>query len=386
MLNILLARWLTPEDYGAFAVAFAVFLFLSGFHNALILDPMAVSGALKPDTWHISYVKKLFLMQLGLSIILGLILSIAGLFFQSPIKDSLIGMGISTPFILSVWFFRNSFYIKSESNKASVISSVYTVSLISGLVWLNDTKLINLPGVFLLISGVSLLTLFTGICFYRENSAVPTSVNFSTIARENWNYGKWLVLTAFSNGLTTLSFAPLIGIALGLREVAAFKGWQNLINPMQQVLAASTLLMVPRFAKQKLNQGNYAKLFSKTSLLILLLTSVYIAVILVFSKPLISLFYKQDFYAQYWWLIIAFSIYLLIIAFGTNIMTFLRAQKRSKSIFISKTIAAVFLTLCFPFILWFKSLEGIMLVLILIAISETLALLVFLVSPEAEHL
>jgi len=44
ILNILLARWLAPADYGAFAVVFAVFLFLSGFHNALLLEPMSVLG------------------------------------------------------------------------------------------------------------------------------------------------------------------------------------------------------------------------------------------------------------------------------------------------------------------------------------------------------
>jgi len=44
LLNVLLARWLAPEAYGAFAVSFAGFLFLSGFHNVLFVEPMTVMG------------------------------------------------------------------------------------------------------------------------------------------------------------------------------------------------------------------------------------------------------------------------------------------------------------------------------------------------------
>src|SRR6202041_4020558 len=44
LLSFLLARWLNSEVYGAFAVAFATLLFLTGFHNVLLLEPMSVMG------------------------------------------------------------------------------------------------------------------------------------------------------------------------------------------------------------------------------------------------------------------------------------------------------------------------------------------------------
>src|SRR5260370_9514861 len=43
-VNLLLARWMAPNVYGAFAVAFAGFLFASGFHNVLLLEPLTVLG------------------------------------------------------------------------------------------------------------------------------------------------------------------------------------------------------------------------------------------------------------------------------------------------------------------------------------------------------
>src|SRR5580704_12798572 len=43
-VNVLLARWLPTESYGAFAVGFAGYLLLAGFHNVLILEPLSVIG------------------------------------------------------------------------------------------------------------------------------------------------------------------------------------------------------------------------------------------------------------------------------------------------------------------------------------------------------
>src|SRR4051812_486920 len=44
LLGIVLARTLDPNQYGAFGVAFSVFLLLSLVHQSLILEPMGVFG------------------------------------------------------------------------------------------------------------------------------------------------------------------------------------------------------------------------------------------------------------------------------------------------------------------------------------------------------
>ncbi len=44
VMNVVLARWLTRSDYGAFSVAWSFCLVFSAFHNALIVDPMIIIG------------------------------------------------------------------------------------------------------------------------------------------------------------------------------------------------------------------------------------------------------------------------------------------------------------------------------------------------------
>ena len=45
LINILLARWLPPEDYGAFAVALSIYYLLLNLHTAVSTESMMVFGA-----------------------------------------------------------------------------------------------------------------------------------------------------------------------------------------------------------------------------------------------------------------------------------------------------------------------------------------------------
>src|SRR5712692_7796327 len=45
LVNVALARTQTKEEYGMFALSYSVFTFLSGVHNAAILEPYTVYGS-----------------------------------------------------------------------------------------------------------------------------------------------------------------------------------------------------------------------------------------------------------------------------------------------------------------------------------------------------
>jgi len=44
LISVLLARWLEPAAYGAFAVAYSIFLFLASLCSALLTEPMMAFG------------------------------------------------------------------------------------------------------------------------------------------------------------------------------------------------------------------------------------------------------------------------------------------------------------------------------------------------------
>ncbi len=385
VLNIFLARWLSPQDYGAFAVAYAAYLFCSGFHYALILDPLAVFGPLvKASQWS-NYVKKSFVLQSGLSIVFGLIISLTGLFIPKPLGEALIGIGLSSPFLLSALFLRNSYYIQSESEKSALVSSVYFVAIIGGIIAFRSQGILNLQSTFWILGGGGLIAVVAGSGFYRvKNERNIEKIDYHGIITSNWGYGKWIALTALANGFTTLSFPILIGLFLGLSEVAAFRGMQNVINPMYQVLAVSGMFLVPILSR-KINQNIipsniYIYILGTT----LSMTFIYIVIINIFSKPIIKFIFNQDFYLQFTWLIAVFSVYLLMLALGAFFSMILRATKRSKFIYTSKIVALVVYTISVPFLWKHPALSLVMGMLILVTAAETIVLFVYYLNTRSK--
>jgi len=49
LANIALARAQSKQEYGMFALSYSVYTFLTGFHNALILEPYSIHG---PGRYH----------------------------------------------------------------------------------------------------------------------------------------------------------------------------------------------------------------------------------------------------------------------------------------------------------------------------------------------
>ncbi len=135
VFNILLARWLDPAAYGAFSVLFAIYLFLSGFHNALIMEPMTVLGpALYLDRLRefvATQFKLHFFITGGMSILVILVGALLA-FTQKGISFglSLAGLGIFLPFMLLIWLARRIFYVLQIPAGALLSSIVYAIWLI----------------------------------------------------------------------------------------------------------------------------------------------------------------------------------------------------------------------------------------------------------------
>src|SRR5437763_5035661 len=57
LVNILLARWMAASEYGAFSLAYSVFLLFAVVHTALLIEPMMVFGSGKYQRVFPSYLR-----------------------------------------------------------------------------------------------------------------------------------------------------------------------------------------------------------------------------------------------------------------------------------------------------------------------------------------
>src|SRR5579871_474286 len=138
LIGILLARWLVPAEYGAFSLAFSVFLLLSYVYQSLLSEPQAVFSGSAYRNCLRGYLKALLSIQLVVTIF-GLVLlgGSAGVVYMMGKADglpgALAGVAIASPCILFFWLLRRSYYMNLAPARAAMGAFIYFVLVTAGL-------------------------------------------------------------------------------------------------------------------------------------------------------------------------------------------------------------------------------------------------------------
>jgi O-antigen/teichoic acid export membrane protein len=350
LLNILLARTISTDQYGAFSIGFSIFLFLSGFLNALIFEPMSVLAPKNPQ-WEIkNYLENLILWNFCLTGGFGIILLAANSIFPGLLggdHSTLIGVAISTPFILLFWLLRRACYLESRSSLALQGSAIYCLTLLVGFYLLLSMNRISSFSVFILFGLSSTITsiyYWLRINHYHSLSQSKFTL-MKNIIPAHWNYGKWVTGSAFVSWLSNLVLLPLIGMMIGLSQAGIFRAMQNTVTPLQQTLTAISLLFLPRLSARKYTfPSNDSKSVKLMVAGILSIALIYVGLICIFNRQVVMFLYNQksDF-LQYYWLIYFLGVYSMLDACGLGAGLILRASKKPQSIFFAQTGAAIVL-------------------------------------------
>src|SRR5712691_9166738 len=137
LLNLLLARWLTPAEYGGFAVAYSLFLFVGALHTSLLTEPMLIFGAGKYARETRTYLRTLTRGHWVLTVVGSLLLITAGsaLLFADAgsLALAIFSLGLATPFSLLMWFARRAAYLRFQPRSAAAASALYLALLLAGL-------------------------------------------------------------------------------------------------------------------------------------------------------------------------------------------------------------------------------------------------------------
>src|SRR5690348_15343216 len=123
VVAILLARWLTPRQYGTYALAFEIFLFLAALYGSLILEPMSVFGPSLYKGNLVSYLGGLLRIHCVISFLMtALLFATAAIIHtykpESFLPDALVGVSVATPCLLLFWLARRGFYVVFQPQKA----------------------------------------------------------------------------------------------------------------------------------------------------------------------------------------------------------------------------------------------------------------------------
>jgi O-antigen/teichoic acid export membrane protein len=373
VLNILFARWLRPEEYGAFAISFAIYLFASGFQNALVLEPMTLFGPAKyPDILK-EYLAGQTFIHFIVTGLLGLITLVTGIVLYSfqlvddVLSSSITAAGVFLPFMLSIWLARRSCYVLEKPIWALASSTLYAIALFSTAFYIYQQKLLASPFYWFLILGISSLLGWL-LIYLNPRLIVFKAIKWWIWIKDQWSFGKWIVLAAFLNFAGTQVQLFIVAAQLGLDQAGVFRALQNFMLPMTQILTAITTLVLPSISVD-FGRRNYFSMRNKAKKITFVLTLiafVYAITLIAFARPAEMFLYNGKF-AKYSLMISFAGLIPLVAAIETGFSLVVRALQRPiYYVILTGTIALVGLVFS-PLFVSLGDLTGALLSLMLVA-------------------
>lgn len=353
LLGILLARWMAPEQYGAYALAFSIFILVTFLYQALLLEPLSVFSGTTYRSNLRGYLKSNVWLHWGISAVICLLLGgaavAAKVWWHSTVSAmAFAGMTAATPFILIHALGRRSFYLKLSPGPAAFGSSFYCVSVVAGsflvykLGWLSAFSAFLVMGFAALVGGLIMVVQLNA---KLEPATAPMHLNETW--KKHWEYGKWALGTCIVGWIPTYVYIPLVSKFSGLAVAGELRALMNLGGPVLQTYAALSMLFLPFAARVQSEQGRQGAtaLTRKLTALFVAGALAYWVVLIPLKRPLFELLYNGK-YLDAASLLPLFAAETVIWSAALGPAILLRAMEYPRSLFFANSAASVIAIVC----------------------------------------
>jgi O-antigen/teichoic acid export membrane protein len=200
LLNLVLARSLAPDEFGAFALAFSILVLLGTLHSALLTEPMLVLAPARHRHRLADYLRVLVEGHAALTGVFAAGLLIAALCARSTgntaLSAALAADAVAVPCVLLLWLARRACYVPLEPRLAAVAGIAYLALIVAVAALAAGQGLLTPAGALTGMATASLLS--AGWLLHRLglDRSRPAPGLFRTVAAEHWAYGRHAVLSA----------------------------------------------------------------------------------------------------------------------------------------------------------------------------------------------
>jgi O-antigen/teichoic acid export membrane protein len=342
ILTILLARWLSPEFYGAYAIAFGIYVLLGLIYGALVLEPMTVFGGAAYRNCLRAYCGSLLWTHLAIASVVCLVVGAAAavthtLGWGSGLPGALLGVALASPALLLLVFARRAFYLEVSPAQAAAGSALYCALMLAGLFVSWRYSALTPFRAFLLLGSAALLADMLLLVRLRSEllPGAPAPA-LREIWHRHWRYGRWALASCVATWIPTYIFYPLLSTFSGMTQSGELRALMNFFSPLDQTLCALSLLFLPYAARVHVEQGRKAMVAFTRNLVILAVagTAIYWGLIIKFHQPVFRLLYSGKYtHVAYLLPVLALGSLFWSASYGPAIA--LRAMESPASVFVA---------------------------------------------------
>lgn len=302
VLNVLLARWLRPEQYGAYALAFSIFLLMTAMYQSLVLEPMSVLGPIlygeRPRRYLGALLRGQSVLLLAIAGSLGIASQIAANFGgKAALSGALAGLAIASPAILLFWLARGACYLKANLTPVVQGAALYSVFLLGGIVAVRRFWTLNEFTAFLVMGAASAALSARLLIALAPQLGTRDNPRPAEVSLEHWRFGRWeLARAGFDWAGENISYS-LTAAFLGMSQVGELKAILTLFLPMSHIYTALRRLILPHLASVSGLHGTSAANASvkKVNLVVFALSASACLVLVFFGRAIFRMLYGGKF-------------------------------------------------------------------------------------------
>ena len=348
LIGVLLARWLAPEQFGAYALAFSLFLSLAMLYQALLLEPQRVFGPSVYQASNREYLGMLLWFHVALGLFVFFILAIsAGLLYQlsksTTLPGALAGAALAAPCILLYWLVRGALYVRNAPEMAVKGGLLYFTLAVVGLLLVLRRGILS-PFTAFAVMGVDAMA--TGVfLLIRLRPVFKLGANHHELRRaaeRHWRYGRWALGSSLIGWVNGDIYYPLVSVFAGVAAAGALKAVLNLAAPVSQTYTGLSQLYLPHGAR--MHAQNASTGLNRFTLRITWLFAggavIYWVIVILLGQPIFRLLYAGRYVGTVGllpWIAVAS-------VFGSAIsgpVIALKAMQSSYSVFVASAVSCV---------------------------------------------
>jgi O-antigen/teichoic acid export membrane protein len=304
-LGVVLARWLKPEGYGAYALAGSLYLLLAAFNQALLTEPLNVLGPSLYNDRLKEYLGRVLWIQaaiaVGISTALGISAAVAQFAGHTDLAGALFGLTLGAPTILLLGLARGACYVETAPARAASAATLYCAVMLGGVWIAYRYSMISAFAVFVLMGLASLTA--GGVLMAQLKPRRSGTLTVREVWREHWNYGRWAIGSTLLTWIPGNIFYSVTGALLGMRDAGAYRGLMNLELPVTHTASAISLLFLPVLSRTFGRQGLAATRVPVWRVMgvYALGAAVYGGIFVAWQRPIFRALYGGN-YMEYCWL------------------------------------------------------------------------------------
>jgi O-antigen/teichoic acid export membrane protein len=341
LVMVVVTRLTNPRAFGAFALAYSVWLLILGVHRAVIVNPMMIAD---PGSRHdadrleraLAAEAVLALTAASVVGLVGALLHVAGL---RLLGWALIALAPWLPLLLIQDLWRWVGFMRAQPGKALVNDIAFTVAQIGLLGTLAAGGRIGIGAALAAWGGGAAVGVAVGAWQFGARLRLASGW---VCLRRSWPDARWLLADFLTSYGASQGWQYLVAAMLGPAALGLVRAAQNLLGPTNVLLFGGSGYGLPA-SVEALHDGGWKRLDVVVRRLTIWITfgvSVYALAVAVGHDRLVEFVYGPQYRGIGTLVVLAgLSVTLVGLAFGAGVG--LTAARKTRALFIVRVSAAV---------------------------------------------